>query len=231
MMPSLVVAIALVAQGTPALAISSPANGTLFRQGQTIDVSVTSPAHTAFKAVAVIGEKLIPIGEDVVALSLPAHFQLKIPEDAASRDYRISAMGTTSSGAEESDSIVIRVERRDFPERLWVQSPRMYFGAPGTMLPIELVALYPGGASLVVTDSSQVTYVSSDTNVVTVDRHGLVTAARPGNATVTITYREGTRHLDFAVAAAVSTPAFIPSTYSLRFDGASEPEASRATLR
>src|SRR5579872_920860 len=125
MMPGLVVAIAFVAQGTPALAISSPANGTVFHQGQTIDVSVTSPAHTAFHGVLVMGEKLIPIDQDVVALSLPARFQLKIPEDAPSREYLSGALGTTLAGTLEDDFIVIKVERREVPERLSVQSPWM----------------------------------------------------------------------------------------------------------
>jgi len=216
-MPGLVVAIAFVAQGTPALAISSPANGTVFHQGQTIDVSVTSPAHTAFHGVLVMGEKLIPIDQDVVALSLPARFQLKIPEDAPSREYLIGALGTTLAGTLEDDFIVIKVERRDVPERLSVQSPWMHFRELGTT-PIALVAFYPGGGRVDVTESSKVTYVSSDTNVATVDRHGVVTSVRPGDATVTITYREGTQHLDFVVAVEVSTPALVPSTYSLRFE-------------
>ena len=99
----LVTVAVLLAQNGPALEITSPAKGTVFRPGQTIDVTVTSPSRTTFRAVIVVGEQ--PIGDSDVASSLPARFHVTIPDSAASREYAITALGTTRSVASVRERI------------------------------------------------------------------------------------------------------------------------------
>src|SRR5580693_6605340 len=67
-------------QNQPALQISSPAGGSTVSAGQTLSVTVTSPAGLVFQMVAVNGP--VPIGFNALATSVPARFSIVIPPDA-----------------------------------------------------------------------------------------------------------------------------------------------------
>src|SRR5882724_10398520 len=83
-------------QNPPALQISSPANGSVVNPGQTLSVTVISPAGLTFQMLAVIGAD--PIGFNTLATSVPAQFSIAIPVDADCRIYTLTADGLTQSG-------------------------------------------------------------------------------------------------------------------------------------
>jgi hypothetical protein len=97
------------AQNPPQLQISSPTNGSIFNPGQTLSVTVTSPANIAFTQVAVVGQD--PIGVTDIATSVPAQFSLTIPANIASRKYMLTASGLTASG-QSAQSATILIEQR-----------------------------------------------------------------------------------------------------------------------
>src|SRR5712691_8422486 len=65
---------ALAQQNAQLLHIASPADGSLISPGQTISVSVTSPAGIPVTQVFVVGEN--PIGFSSIASSIPSQFTL-----------------------------------------------------------------------------------------------------------------------------------------------------------
>ncbi len=123
------------------------------------------------------------------APSVPAQFLLAIPPDIASRKYALRAMGLTASDQNvDSDAIWIDVERPDMPVSISASTSSLNFSTPGQELPVILLGTFADGAVLHVTESTYVTYASSDTSIATVDTRGIVTAAGPGRTYITATY-------------------------------------------
>src|SRR5258708_32076781 len=107
----------LARQSQPALQITTPTSGTTVSPGQTLSVTVGSPAGLTFAQVDVIAES--PIGLTTSTTSLPAQFSVSIPSNIACGPRMLTAEGTTMSGQNvQSASIVIDVERADFPVSL-----------------------------------------------------------------------------------------------------------------
>lgn len=171
----------------PLLQITSPSNGTIVNPGQTLSVSVTSPAGATFAQVDVIGEA--PIGISAVGSSLPAQFSVAIPKDIACGQYRLTAEGTTTAGQDaESASIIIDVERPDLPVSLSSLSGGIFFQQPSQTTPLTVMGAFADGSVLDVTGSSHVSYTSGNTGVATVDQYGMVTAVAPGIGYIRATY-------------------------------------------
>lgn len=93
----------------------------------------------------------------------------------------LTAVGTTASGQSvESETILLDVERPDLPISLAALLSSFSFQSFGEQVPIVLTAKFSDGSILDVTESSYVTYVSSNTAVAAVNRHGVVTAVGAG---------------------------------------------------
>ncbi len=173
-------------QAKAVLAITSPATGSVVRPGQIVPVRVASPAGVRFAGVGLIGES--PIGIVPGPSSLPAQFSVQIPTDIACRTYALTAVGRTLAGEDVEVMILIDVERPDLPTSISSRLDQIIFSAQGDFSPITLLADFPDGQFLYVTESSKVSYTSSDPSVATVDARGLVTATGMGNAAITARY-------------------------------------------
>lgn len=194
------------------LQITSPASGTIFNPGQTIQVTVTSPTNVAFEAVAVVGE---PVGFSL-ATSLPATFSLSIPRNTSCRLYTLTAFGTMSSGPEiDSPDVLIDVEGRGSPTSLHPYMPTISFDNLGETLPETISATFSHGDDCDVTESSKVVYSSSNPSIATVNATGMVTAVGIGEASIIVTYG-GKLHI--AIPVSVPPQALDPSVSSLKFD-------------
>jgi hypothetical protein len=109
-------------QDPPFLQITSPTTGTIFNPGQTVSVSISSPANASFSAVGVIPEG--PITSGNIESSVPATFTVSIPTDIDCGPRLLTAMGTTTSGqTAQSAPVQIDVERPDMPTALSAQTP------------------------------------------------------------------------------------------------------------
>jgi hypothetical protein len=190
-------------QGAPLLQITSPADGAIVNPGQTISVTVTSPAGATFTEVGVVGED--PIGFSNLANSAPSQLSITIPTGTACRPFMLTAVGATSAGqSAESATLLIDVERPDLPTAISAEIPKMTFKALGQQFPLVLLATFSDGNTLDVTQSTEVNYSSSDNTIATIDLNGSVTAVAPGSALVTATYAQGTQNIQ------VSVPVLVP---------------------
>jgi hypothetical protein len=208
--------IASWAQTQPRLQITVPATGTVVSPGQTLSVNVTSPAGLAFSQVVVIGE--YPIGMSAVATSVPAQFSVNIPSQIACGSHMLTAEGTTTSGQNaESASIMIDVERPDFPVSLSASTSALTLESQGQQDSFVVFATFSDRAVLRVTESSYVTYASSNNAVATIDATGVVTAVASGDALITATYTLGSLKNQISVPVSVQSPVLTVSPSSLTF--------------
>jgi hypothetical protein len=166
-----------------ALAITS--NGTVVAPGQAVTVRVSSPNNSRFRAVLVIGEG--PIGT-AGPLDLPAQFSLRVPADIPLRKYGVTALGVTPAGQQVAAQIEIDVERPDMPVRLSYQLRQLIFGAENEESRWGVTARFADGTDFDVTESTKVTYSSSDPNVATVDENGMVRSVAEGEADLIVAY-------------------------------------------
>ena len=169
------------------LKITEPKDGTLVHPGQTITVVVeASPPH-AFQAMIIIGAD--PIGFSQVLTAPPYRFPVTIPPDARPRRYNLTADGTTEPGhGASSDPVEILVERSDSPLSLRAEPSVLYFENVGELCPVAAVGKFVDADWVDLRESSYVRYISDNPRVATVTRDGLVTAAGPGTARITIQY-------------------------------------------
>ena len=183
----------VLSQTLPELQITSPTNNTIVNPGQTISVTVESPAGLSFNSVAVAGEG--SFGFSNIATSLPAQFSFTIPTDAASGQYALTADGTSTSGQSyQSEPVLVDVEHSDPALGLSPSSSSLMFRSNGEQSSVSFVATFGGGVTADVTASTLMSYVSSNTNVATVNASSgrlIVTSVGPGSGTITATYGQG----------------------------------------
>ena len=183
--------------GDPRLRIDSPRDGAVVAPGDTLQVTVSSPNRTRFIDIVIIMEDPFDTA-DLGATSLPAHFAIKIPKDISPGSYTVSAMAGLAGRAGEDGEMVVAVievdvERREMPRairlgRVGSTPPQLNFEKKGQTRDIELFGDFGDSDFVDVTESSRVTFESSDTAVATVDKSGTVTAVGAGHAAVVAWY-------------------------------------------
>jgi hypothetical protein len=200
-------------QSQPALQITSPANGSILNPGQILSVTVTSPAGLTLTNVMVIGEQ--ELGLVGSGTSVPATVSATIPTTIQLGQYMLTAMGLTSAGQlVQSGTILIGVERPDFPVSLAADPSRILFQIQGQRQPLKISATFSDGSALDVTGSTNMGYSSSNTVVATVDANGSVTAVGTGGAIITARYGQGS---SATVPVIVPPPVLASSPASLSF--------------
>ena len=177
----------------PRLRIDSPRDGAVVASGETLQVAVSSPNRTRFiDGITVVMEDSIDM-DDQEATSLPARFAIKIPKDITPGSYSLSAVAGLAGRAGRDGELVVAVieidiERREMPRAITPRLPQFHFEKKGETGKIELVGDFGDSDFVDVTESSRVTFESSDTAVATVDKSGTVTAVGPGRAAVVAWY-------------------------------------------
>jgi hypothetical protein len=188
-------------QHLPELQITSPVDHAIFNPGQVIPITVASPAGLSFKAVGVVGETILGLSN--IATFVPAKFSLTIPKNPASGEYAITADGITSTGQSfSSKPVLVDVEYAGPALGLSTSLPGIFFLAKGERANVSFVATFDVGVEADVTESTMISYVSSDTNVATVDASSgplIVTAVGPGHATITATYGHGATSIPLSI--------------------------------
>jgi Bacterial Ig-like domain (group 2) len=204
------------AQTPKLLRITSPANGAVVNPGQILKLTVISPANARFEMVALIS----PIdGISGFATSVPAELLLQVPADISCGKYPVTVDGRTVSGQSTSEFIEVDVERPDTPIQLSFLNDyrQLEFTALGESFHMNVLATFSDGRILDVTQSSRVTYSSSNRNVATVDRTGAITPVGIGNALVSAIYTNGDRNVRIAIPVSVPKVDVTFSSHSLSF--------------
>ena len=177
-------AIAQAQQSAPSLTITSPANGTLFTSGQSLNVAVSGSPSGAFSSVQVIGQD---IGSSQVVTGAPFSFSLLIPPQAIGQKT-ITAVGLTTSGAVVfSSAITIDCEPTASVAKLSLSVGGINFGFTGDQIALTVQGTLSNGSSVNLTQSSNTTFSSGNIAVATVSSTGLVTAVGPGATTIVVT--------------------------------------------
>jgi hypothetical protein len=199
------------------LQITSPTQGTIINPGQTLSVTVTSPTNATFTNVGVVADD--PIGVSDLATSVPAQFSLPVPTDIHCRRHTVTAIGNTVSGQSvQSPAVIIDVERPDLPNSVAALLSSFSFQSLGEQVPIILTAKFSDGSVLDITESSYVTYASSDTTVATVNSHGMVTSVGAGSSTVRATYTLAGQQVQTTIPVKVRAPKLTATPTALTFD-------------
>jgi hypothetical protein len=99
---------------------------------------------------------------------------------------QIEAVGYVASGVVASAPVQIDVERQDSPKYIFTDPAFLTFLSIGDKLRIDVQGIYPSFGPLSVTNSTLTTYLSNNTQVVTVAPNGFVTAVGPGQTTVLV---------------------------------------------
>jgi hypothetical protein len=180
----------------PRLRIDSPRDGAVVASGETLQVTASSPARTRFIGITVVMEDPIDTS-DQEATSLPAHFAIKIPKSIKSGLYSLNALAGLAGRAGRDGELVgagieVDIERREMPRAIsrrgYPAGFSLLFEKKGETRDIELLGDFGNGDVVDVTESSHVTFESSDTAVATVDKSGTITAVGAGHAEVVAWY-------------------------------------------
>jgi hypothetical protein len=181
-------AVALRAQApaqqiTAGLQITSPAGTTTLHPGDTITVTVAPLAGVNPSFVGLLGQ--FPIEVSACASQPCYRFTLTVPATIRRAGlYSINAIGAAgapgtakvfASGAKYLD-----VEPSAAVTNLNVDLTGITFQRAGESMPLIVRAGFANGTGMDITRSTGITYTSSDTNVATVSREGVVTAVGTG---------------------------------------------------
>lgn len=163
------------------LQITSPADGTIVRPGQTITVTVI--ASGAFQTVAVLG----PLGISSMLSAAPYQFSYPIPKDTRPGRNHIVAVGFITRGEPlYSDPVDLAVERADRPTSVSTEFSTLDFWRVGDFLPLRVIGRYADGSQTDLTESRSTTFRSENPSVATVSAAGVVTAVAPGATRIAV---------------------------------------------
>jgi len=184
------------------LYITSPDDGATVAPGEIITVVVESaPGVTFANGVGVFGH----IGGSGPLFDPPYEFELTVPLDMRLGRSKIEATGSTEPGTSvDSSPITLNIERPDIPIKLEAWPSKISFDFLGEEEPHEIRGTFADGAVLRLNDSTFTSYSSSDTSVAKVSLTGYVTAVGPGNAIITVQYRNQSVEIPLTVFPPIS---------------------------
>jgi hypothetical protein len=177
------------------VSIISPAEGTTFKPGDVIPVEVRAASAQTISAM-MIGS---PLGfGDHARQSPPWSFTLTVPTEDRGMGGGVPLIGKHP---------ITAVEEPEIPVKLWSQWTQMIFNSGDDVeLPLDISGTFPDGLALDVSESTYISYDSSDTQVATVSAFGMVKPAGPGKAFIGATYGSGERTIRLVIPVSCASP-------------------------
>jgi hypothetical protein len=173
------------ADAQTAIQITAPASGTRVAPGATVTVSVSLGPGVTVSEALILGEN--PIGLSNPLTAAPFQFPITIPTNINAGLYHLTADAIGSQGQDlQSASIVIDVEPSGSITSMLIQPGIILFKFSGDSLPVRVLGTLLAGGQVDLTESTLITYTSSNTKVATVSGTGVVTAIGPGTASITV---------------------------------------------
>jgi len=163
--------------------ITSPANGSVFAPGATINVTAT--ATSPIVAVKVGAQDM---GTSAYRVSPPYLLTLTVPSDVVGPRNLFAVGLITDYTTVVSPTITVDIEPSTPPTAINFQQTLVALDYVGQERRVGVTATFADGSTLDVTKSTLLSFVSGSPTVVAVDATGMMTALAPGNATITATY-------------------------------------------
>lgn len=190
------------------ISVISPAEGTIVKPGQVITVQVRVAESKSISHMAVIS----PLGfGNELRSSPPWNFTLTVPTEdrrvggggplIGKQPIYVVTSGPSKSHPGEPDAyITVDVEEPDGPTRLSTDwNPLSFQSADEIGIPLGVAGTFPDGLLLDVSESTHISYHSTDEKVVTVSDTGFVKPTGPGKAFVYARYGEVGHGVQLAV--------------------------------
>jgi hypothetical protein len=183
--------------------------------GSNLSVTLASPAGEPFEAVMVIGSG--SIGFKIVE-RLPSTISFAIPDDAAFGEQGLTAITRTAFGREVEVTQAFEIMRPDLPTRLRPQSPKIGFPyEQGGTTDIALLAEFADGSVVSVTQSSAVSYSSTNPDVAIAEEYGHVVLVGAGECSIVATYTASGKTVKTTIPVTVPEPRFKATPPSMDF--------------
>ncbi len=191
--------------GNQARRLTMSVSTTAVSPGDSIEVTIASPAGESFRGILLIGTA--PIGMAGATSSLPAKFSVRIPPNINPGKYALSAMAVTTAGEELMTGVELAVDPTALPLSLAAVSPTVEFARQGDELPMTIHARYSRGEPVDVTHSDRLTFRSLNPKIAIVDS-GQVLAIGPGTTTVIGTFAHPSGQRQISIPVTVPAPPF-----------------------
>ena len=164
--------------------ITSPANGSVYAPGATINVTAT------VNGVAVLGVEAgaQDIGTSAYSFAAPYAMSLTVPSGIVGPKNLFAIGLVASDTAVFSPTVTIDIEPSMPPTAIAFQQSLAAFGYVGQQQRAGVTATFSDGSVLDLSKSTKISFTSGNPSVVSVDPTGLMTSLAPGNTTVTVSY-------------------------------------------
>mgnify|MGYP003394120957 CR=1 FL=1 len=178
--------IAFTQQGSAVLQITSPSDGTVVAPGETIPVVVDAAA--GINAVAVLGNGLAAGPSDA---GPPFVLQLSIPADHSPKERRTIALAPDWQGGPlRAAPSTLKIELPNSQAVLSVRPSLINFQFIGARRQLQVNGRFSDGSLKTLNRSGLTVFNSNNPNVAEVNASGLVKATGPGEAVITVQYRD-----------------------------------------
>jgi hypothetical protein len=163
LLPLLLMLAAVVGQAQqPLLQITAPANASLATEGTTITITVS--ADPSIQNVSVLVPYPLPEPQTTSSLN---QFTLTLPTTIPPGLYNLTASGNNASGDVESAPVAIDVEPQ-YLGGISIVPTVLTLNSIGDQYPLRVIGTYSNGTKLDVTQSTQLSYSSYNTQIATV---------------------------------------------------------------
>src|SRR5208337_3342184 len=121
----------------PLLEITSPSNGSLAPEGQSLTITVS--ADPSVRNIYVITQSPLP---EVRPTSSPTEFTLTLPTNIPPGLYQITAVGAAAAELAASAPVQIDVERQDTPRYLVARPTFLTLLSIGDKMPFDILGMF-----------------------------------------------------------------------------------------
>lgn len=166
------------------VAITSPANGSVFAPGATINVTATVTGGN------VVGVKVgaQDMGMTAYQLTAPYTLSLAVPSEVVGPRNLVAVGLIANETIVFSPPVTVDIEPTAVPTAINFQQSLIAFGYVGQQQRVGVTATFADGSTLDISKSTQLTLTSGNGSLVSVGSAGLLTGLAPGNTTVTAAY-------------------------------------------
>jgi len=170
--------------GAQEVTITSPASGTVYTPGSTINVTAT------VTGISVIGVKVAAqdIGVSAYQFTAPYSLSLTVPSDIVGPRNLFAVGLIANETAIFSPSVTVDIEPSSLPTAINFQQSLVAFGYVGQQQRVGVTATFADGSTLDATESTQLSFKGGNASLVSVDSTGLMTSLAPGNTTITASF-------------------------------------------